>query len=354
MGTDQSSDGVTLFCVVEVLHTLMRSPEGSVLSNEAVCEVMLSCFKICFEPRLNELLRRYAKKALKDMVYLLFMRLPQFSEDRNAANVLRKFQMITTSMDQNKNKQRKKVSKSGLPPTTCNTLSRSSSDSAKPEIERKLSATVAIDPQTPHLQVPHTKALPLATTPATPAGNILDMQGKITQTPTTTQGIVDANGTTEPSINIGHCEEHADAVEGAAQTQPLIVVDQQASDAGGSLTTPTTQVDGEENGLQSNSGGSSEYINSVGVRFTQQNSLDGSEGASSLLPYGLPCIQELFRFLILLCNPLDKQNTDTMIHMGLSLLTVAFKVGADNIGKYDTLLELVKDDLCRNLFAVSC
>nr|XP_036230801.1 Golgi-specific brefeldin A-resistance guanine nucleotide exchange factor 1 isoform X2 [Bactrocera oleae] len=356
MGTDQSSDGVTLFCVVEVLHTLMRSPEGSVLSNEAVCEVMLSCFKICFEPRLNELLRRYAKKALKDMVYLLFMRLPQFSEDRNAANVLRKFQMIATSMDQNKSKQRKKILKSGQTSTATNTLSRSSSDNAKPELERKLSVTTVIDPQTPHLQVPHTKALPLATTPATPAGNILDMQGKITQTPTTTQGIVDADGTTttESSINVQQCEEHVDGVEGAAPTQPLICAEQQATDAGANnlTTTTTTLVEAEENGLQSNSGGSSEYINSVGVRFTQQNSLDGSEGAASLLPYGLPCIQELFRFLILLCNPLDKQNTDTMIHMGLSLLTVAFKVGADNIGKYDTLLELVKDDLCRNLFAL--
>lgn len=42
-----------------------------------------------------------------------------------------------------------------------------------------------------------------------------------------------------------------------------------------------------------------------------------------------------------------------MIHMGLSLLTIALEVGADSIGKYDALLEMVKDDLCRNVFAVS-
>lgn len=42
-----------------------------------------------------------------------------------------------------------------------------------------------------------------------------------------------------------------------------------------------------------------------------------------------------------------------MIHMGLSLLTIALEIGADSIGKYDSLLEMVKDDLCRNLFAVS-
>lgn len=50
---------------------------------------------------------------------------------------------------------------------------------------------------------------------------------------------------------------------------------------------------------------------------------------------------------------MDKQNTDVMIHMGLNLLTIALEVGADSIGKYETLLEMVKDDLCRNLFAVS-
>lgn len=42
-----------------------------------------------------------------------------------------------------------------------------------------------------------------------------------------------------------------------------------------------------------------------------------------------------------------------MMHMGLSLLTVALEVGADSIGNYDTLLNLVKDDMCKNLFAVS-
>lgn len=41
------------------------------------------------------------------------------------------------------------------------------------------------------------------------------------------------------------------------------------------------------------------------------------------------------------------------MHMGLSLLTVALEVGADSIGKYDTLMALVKDDMCKNLFAVS-
>lgn len=82
-------------------------------------------------------------------------------------------------------------------------------------------------------------------------------------------------------------------------------------------------------------------------------SFSDNESATVLVPYGLPCIRELLRFLISLCSPLDKHNTDTMIHMGLSLLTIALEVGADSIGKYESLLEMIKDDLCKNIFAVS-
>ena len=91
-----------------------------------------------------------------------------------------------------------------------------------------------------------------------------------------------------------------------------------------------------------------EYVNPRGIRFTPQ-----TEEEVVLVPYGLASVRELFRFLISLCNPMDKQNTELMTQLGLNLLTVAFEVGADSIGKYDSLLALVKDDLCRNLFSVS-
>lgn len=53
VGGDNNSDGVVLLKIVQVLKTLMLSPEGSFLSNESVCEIILSCFRICFETRLN-------------------------------------------------------------------------------------------------------------------------------------------------------------------------------------------------------------------------------------------------------------------------------------------------------------
>lgn len=86
-----------------------------------------------------------------------------------------------------------------------------------------------------------------------------------------------------------------------------------------------------------------EYVNTQGVRFMplQQRA-----------PYGALCVRELFRFLVSLCSPLDKQNNEIMTHLGLSLLQVALEIAADAVSNFSSLLALVKDDLCRNLILV--
>lgn len=86
-----------------------------------------------------------------------------------------------------------------------------------------------------------------------------------------------------------------------------------------------------------------EYINAQGVRFMS---------LQQLAPYGALCVRELFRFLVSLCSPLDKQNNEVMTHLGLSLLQVALEIAADALSNFPSLLALVKDDLCRNLILV--
>lgn len=51
------------------------------MTNDSVCEILQSCFRICFETRLSELLRKTSEHVLIDMVQLLFARLPQFKDD---------------------------------------------------------------------------------------------------------------------------------------------------------------------------------------------------------------------------------------------------------------------------------
>lgn len=86
-----------------------------------------------------------------------------------------------------------------------------------------------------------------------------------------------------------------------------------------------------------------EYINTQGVRFMP---------LQQLAPYGALCVRELFRFLVSLCSPLDKQNNEVMTHLGLNLLQVALEIAADALSNFPSLLLLVKDDLCRNLILV--
>jgi plasmid maintenance system antidote protein VapI len=88
----------------------------------------------------------------------------------------------------------------------------------------------------------------------------------------------------------------------------------------------------------------SDYVNPRGVRFVQ----DGPNGQNlANIPYGLPCVRELLRFLISLIN---HKNSDQMITMGLNLITVGLESGVDSIASYQSLLAYTKDDLCKNLY----
>lgn len=88
-----------------------------------------------------------------------------------------------------------------------------------------------------------------------------------------------------------------------------------------------------------------EYVNPRGVRFVQEPVNSGVNAAN--LPYGLPCVRELLRFLISL---IGTKNSELMISMGLNLITVGLESGIDHIASYQSLLAYVKDDLCKNLY----
>ena len=94
----------------------------------------------------------------------------------------------------------------------------------------------------------------------------------------------------------------------------------------------------------------SEFTNSQGVTFTP--TADVLDETGSLIPYGLPCVRELFRFLVSLVNPHDGHNQDSMIQIALHLIATALETGADHLDKFESLLLLVKDDLARNLVSL--
>lgn len=270
VGTDQASDGVVLMKIVQVLRTLLLNPEGTVLTNESVCEVMLSCIRICFEPRLNELLRKTAEHALKDIVLLLFMRLPQFTEERTTAGFIKKLKMVAAggSMDQTTHKKRKaKAVKSTSRPVSMRKSSVPSID--EPAAAVRTSSEDVVSPVLQNtLQVPKVAAASvLATTPATPLGNIVDMQGKIMQTPLSSTSVA------ATALDDNNCEEKVESNGGGGETEPLVVVQQQHSldlnDADGEDDADSVkELELTGSGVEEAKKKKEDYVNTMGVRFT--------------------------------------------------------------------------------------
>lgn len=257
VGTDQASDGVVLMKIVQVLRTLMLNPEGSALTNESVCEVMLSCFRICFEPRLNELLRRTAEHALKDIVLLLFMRLPQFAEERHAAGIVKKLKMIAGSIDQTNKKRKIKNKISTIkPPPALRKNSIPYNDNDDAECDSK-------DCASPNLLVQSLKQPILATTPATPAGNIVDMQGKIMQTPT----CIPLAGSAESINTVVKDEEDSlkNKIELNEEKEDGKLLQQHSIDNDADVEDDNESI---KDAADSKDVKSEDFVNSMGVRFT--------------------------------------------------------------------------------------
>jgi brefeldin A-resistance guanine nucleotide exchange factor 1 len=74
------------------------------------------------------------------------------------------------------------------------------------------------------------------------------------------------------------------------------------------------------------------------------------EQPAQIKPYSLPSIRELFRVLVDLLDPHDRQHTDTMRVMALRIVDVALEVAGPSIASHPSLANLAKDTLCRHLF----
>ncbi|XP_036402027.1 Golgi-specific brefeldin A-resistance guanine nucleotide exchange factor 1 isoform X1 [Megalops cyprinoides] len=368
VGTDPASDEVVLMKILQVLRTLLLTPVGAHLTNESVCEIMQSCFRICFEMRLSELLRKSAEHTLVDMVQLLFSRLPQFKEEAKSfvgtnmkkipSCVLDRQELICAEQPKNTSQrglERLKMRAGGM------------SESSKWKKQKR-------SPRPPRHMVRSPSGLTEPTQPATLSNNLSGGVPFIEQQSGGGSPGLPVSDSAASSISSPTTDSGLEASSKATSKEDLTDLDPSSSAA----TTPGTTPAGELGGLGTQSEGRQveraqsasvesipevledrdsvaeqsdtasihdmDYVNPRGVRFTQSTQKDGA----ALIPYGLPCLRELFRFLISLTNPHDRHNSDVMMHMGLQLLTAALE--SAHIAPYQSLLGLVKDELCRHLF----
>uniref|UniRef100_A0A8C7U885 SEC7 domain-containing protein n=1 Tax=Oncorhynchus mykiss TaxID=8022 RepID=A0A8C7U885_ONCMY len=329
VGTDPASDEVVLMKILQVLRTLLLTPVGAHLTNESVCEIMQSCFRICFEMRLSELLRKSAEHTLVDMVQLLFSRLPQFKEEAKSfvgAN-MKKLKMRAGGMSESS--KWKKQKRSPHPPR---------------HMVRSLTQVCVFLPGgVPFIEQDNLSASDsVASSMSIPTDSGLDTCSKATSREDLTDLDQSSSAATTPSTEAGHLYTQVGATLESSEGRQV-----EHAQSASVESIPEVLEDGESVTEHSDSASlhDMDYVNPRGVRFTpQQTQRDGA----ALIPYSLPCLRELFRFLISLTNPHDRHNTDAMMHMGLQLLTVALE--AAHIAPYQSLLGLVKDELCRHLF----
>lgn len=227
--SDSSADEIVLLRILKLMEGMLSRPEGELLGDESVCEMMETGLSMCCQGRLSEVLRRSAEMAMVNMCQVIFTRLSHLDKE--------------------------------LPPGPA----------------------------------------PFADDHATKDTTTLKM---------------------DPSVN-------GDTV--TSQHQSAISADTAAGERDSTSREGSPEQDG--NGT---------------AAAAPPNPQDDTD--SEVQPYSLASIRELFRVLIDLLDPHNRQHTDTMRVMALRIIDVALEVAGPSIARHPSLAALAKDDLCRYLF----
>lgn len=291
-GKSTGSDECVLFKILQVLRSLLLSPPGILLSNEAVCDMMQSCFRIVFEQNLSLLLRKAAESTLADMTQLIFTRLPTFVEDTRHPYIR---QLVNPTEKRQKRKKKRQ-------------LSIHTESKEKKQDETEITATES------------TKLIS--------ASSEVEIDGA--------RGLgYDVVLTADPPVDTVTHPDHS--LEEKKKDRSSEGEDADSESEGGE----------EERPVRAHGGLQREIVSDEEDPTAADK--DHVVGSEEKLPYGLPCCRELLRFLITMINPLDRHNTESMVVLGLNLLIVALEAVADFLPNYDVLMPLIKNELCRSL-----
>ncbi|OAX83989.1 hypothetical protein ACJ72_01652 [Emergomyces africanus] len=227
--SDTSADEIVLLRILKLMEGMLSRPEGELLGDESVCEMMETGLSMCCQVRLSEVLRRSAEMSMINMCQVIFQRLSHLD--------------IEDMPDRN---------------------------SLQEESLREESGNFKMDPS-------------------------VDGDTVTSQHPSTL-----GMDTSTPEKGRSSGEEDSEAVVNG--------------DTAANHPTPHEDMSPE------------------------------------VKPYSLPSIRELFRVLIDLLDPHNRQHTDTMRVMSLRIIDVALEVAGPSIARHPSLAQLARDDLCRHLF----
>ncbi|EXJ84716.1 hypothetical protein A1O3_05386 [Capronia epimyces CBS 606.96] len=73
--SDTAADEVVLLRILRLMESIISRPEGQLLGDESICEMMSTGLSMCCQARLSEVLRRSAEMAMVTMCQVVFSRL---------------------------------------------------------------------------------------------------------------------------------------------------------------------------------------------------------------------------------------------------------------------------------------
>lgn len=225
--SDSSADEIVLLRILKLMEGMLSRPEGRLLGDDSVCDMMETGLSMCCQARLSEVLRRSAEMAMVNMCQVIFARLKRLPIETEAPE----------------------------------------EDPSSPTEARD----IKMEPQLDGLTVASRRSTELG---------------------------ADAAGANSRASS----ENSTDPLNETVKVLPEATV------------------------------------------LTKVSSTD------EILPYGILSIRELFRVLIDLLDPHNRQHTDNMRVMALRIIDVALEVAGPAIANHPSLAHYAKDDLCRHIF----
>ncbi|OJJ50935.1 hypothetical protein ASPZODRAFT_55909 [Penicilliopsis zonata CBS 506.65] len=80
--SDSAADEIVLLRILNLMEGMLSRPEGNLLGDESVCEMMETGLSMCCQGRLSEVLRRSAEMAMVNMCQVIFVRLAHLDTDQ--------------------------------------------------------------------------------------------------------------------------------------------------------------------------------------------------------------------------------------------------------------------------------
>uniref|UniRef100_A0A1I8HHI2 Sec7_N domain-containing protein n=1 Tax=Macrostomum lignano TaxID=282301 RepID=A0A1I8HHI2_9PLAT len=325
-GTDPGSNEAVLARILQVLRTLLVIPVGAHLSNATVYEIFKSCLHLCFERE---------DRQQDSCCIEIGEPAPKATAELSAAHqgeAVPKSTAELSAADQGE----------AVPKATAELSAADQGEAAEEAAE--FSATLAASSRDRTVSLTE------------PAGQ--------DQVDAAEESAIVSAPEASPSADVAE-QPAAATVETEAET----MAEEEVEESG--LLQPLLPEKSKQPGDQL----AKDYVNPKGSDLPQpsdaktaapqsedvSNAAAGAAGpaASSTLgvantkrqlgPYGLLSVREIFKQLIANMNPHDRSNTDAKMETCLNLLAQAFEVAADSLEKCDCLLELVRNDLCKNL-----